>query len=119
MRLFLAFFRGLALAILVLGLLGAQAAVPVAAGDAARIDAFLLAGGSMADLCTDVGGDGLPDHATCPECQTLPLMALPMAGQKVQDAGLGPAASVTAPRQSRTVRAMLDPAHGTRAPPLA
>lgn len=88
------------------------------AGDAA-LEAYVLAGGSLADLCGDADGDGLPDHSDCPVCH-LTATAPPAGGGLVlQDAGLILIARIEAPRESRAVRAVLDPARGLRAPPLA
>ena len=99
----------------------------VATGFAHRIptvqDAFLqsyvLAGGSLADLCADIDGDGLADHGDCPACHIVASADLPDAGLTFHDADLAFVAKVISPRESRAVRVVLDPARGMRAPPLA
>jgi hypothetical protein len=83
------------------------------------IDAFILSGGSLADLCADTDGDGLPDHDDCPACHIVASADLPDAGLTIHDADLAFVAKVVAPRESRAVRVVLDSARGMRAPPLA
>jgi hypothetical protein len=83
------------------------------------IEAFLLSGGSLADLCADTNGDGLPDHGDCPACHIVASAGLPDAGLTFHEADLAFVAKVVAPRENRAVRVVLDPARGMRAPPLA
>jgi hypothetical protein len=83
------------------------------------IEAFLLSGGSLADLCADTDGDGQPDHGDCPACHIVASPDLPDADLTLHDADLAFVAKVVAPRESRAVRGVLDPALGMRAPPLA
>jgi hypothetical protein len=85
----------------------------------ASLTAYVLAGGDTADLCGDLDGDGLPDHADCPACHIAGSADLPPTGQTLRDADLAFVATVVAPRESRAVRPVLDPARGLRAPPLA
>jgi hypothetical protein len=91
----------------------------VAAPEDASLQAFLLAGGDVGDLCADTDGDGLPDHGDCPACHIMAAVDLPSATLGLRDADLVFVAAVVAPRESRAVRAVLDPARGMRAPPLA
>jgi hypothetical protein len=79
----------------------------------------LGAGGDIADLCGDLDGDGLPDHGDCPACQIAGSADLPPTTLTLRDADLAFVAQVVAPRESRAVRSVLDPARGLRAPPLA
>ena len=86
--------------------------------DAAE-QAYVLAGGDLADICGDIDGDGLPDHADCPACHIVATADLPASNLTLHDADLAFVAKVVAPRESRAVRVVLDPARGMRAPPLA
>lgn len=83
------------------------------------IEAFVLSGGSLADLCADTDGNGLPDHGDCPACHIVASADLPEADLTLRDADLAFVAKVVAPRESRALRMVLDPARGMRAPPLA
>jgi hypothetical protein len=91
--------------------------IPLAADSS--LQAFVLAGGELADLCADTDGDGLPDPGDCPACQIVASADLPKANLTFHAADLAFVASVVAPRESRAVRMVLDPARGMRAPPLA
>lgn len=88
------------------------------AGDAV-LHAYLLAGGSVAELCADTDGDGLPDHDDCPTCRLVAPATVPQVMPALRDADLVFVARVVAPRESRAVREVLDPARGTRGPPFA
>ncbi|MCU0904086.1 MAG: hypothetical protein MUE83_09455 [Tabrizicola sp.] len=83
------------------------------------LQAYVLAGGDLGDLCADEDGDGLPDHADCPACHIVASLDLPAADLTLRDADLAFVVKVVAPRESRAVRGVLDPARGMRAPPLA
>jgi hypothetical protein len=85
----------------------------------AAVEAYVLAGGDLADLCAGADVDGLPDHGDCPACHIVATAELPEASLTLHDADLVFVAKVVAPRQSRAVRMVLDPARGMRAPPLA
>lgn len=82
------------------------------------LEAYALMGGSLADLCADLNGDGIPDD-DCPVCHLTAGADLPPAMPAVKPADLAFVAQVIAPRENRAVRAVLDPARGLRAPPLA
>jgi hypothetical protein len=83
------------------------------------LQSYLLSGGDLADLCADANGDGLPDHLECPACHIVAAAGLPDAELTLQAADLVFVAKVVAPRESRALRTVLDPARGMRAPPLA
>jgi len=85
----------------------------------AFLTAYALQTGDIADLCGDLDGDGLADHADCPACRIVGSADLPPTTQTQRNADLAFVAKVIAPRESRAVRLVLDPAHGLRAPPLA
>lgn len=80
--------------------------------------AYVLAGGDLADLCGDTDGDGLSDH-DCPACHLTASTLAPDPIETPRSAELRFVAQVVAPRESRAVRHVLDPARGLRAPPFA
>lgn len=86
------------------------------ASDAA-VDAFMLAGGDLSDLCGD-GTQGSA-HRDCPACHITSASLLPDPAETVRDAELRLLVEVIAPRQSRIVHAVRDPVRGMGAPPLA
>lgn len=84
------------------------------------MQAFLRAGGDLADLCATGGDEGdRKAQADCPACRILADPLVPTLVPVRRDADLVRVAAVDAPRESRAVRPILDPAHGLRAPPLA
>lgn len=83
------------------------------------VQAYVLAGGSLADLCANPADDGLPAHMDCPACH---IVATATGGNQpdlAHAADLTMTAQRAAPRENRTARMVLDPALGLRAPPLA
>lgn len=84
----------------------------------AAIEAYLLAGGSAADFCGGSDGEGNHTNVDCPACHIAGTAMLPGGLEKVIDAELVFVAKVVAPRASKALRNILDPAHGVRAPPL-
>lgn len=83
--------------------------------DQARLSAT-LAGYDLADLCGDLpAGHG----STCPFCTLVSPPPVAGAGGLLRAADLRLVAEVVAPRESRAVRPVLDPALGMRAPPVA
>ena len=74
--------------------------------------------GGLSDICADLNGDGIPDD-DCPVCHLNGSADLPSAPPSVQKADLAFVTQVIAPRESRAIRTVLDPARGLRAPPLA
>lgn len=81
--------------------------------------AYALAGGDLADLCGDIDGDGVADRGDCPACHISANAALPENAPALRRADLIHVATVVAPRESRALRVVRDPARGKRAPPLA
>lgn len=82
--------------------------------------ALALANGlTLDDLCGK--GDGGEQHRgpDCLACQIAAGADLPPVSGDLQKLELVFLAEVTAPRESRAVARILDPAHGMRAPPLA
>jgi hypothetical protein len=111
--------RLMLLAVLTVALVATGFAHRLPSTDDAALSAYALAGGDIAELCGDLDGDGLPDHGDCPACQIAGGADLPPASPTLRNADLAFVAQVVAPRESRAVRAVLDPARGLRAPPLA
>ena len=83
------------------------------------VQAYVLAGGNLLDICGDLGSDGKATHRDCPACHIIGAAMLPDAPQSLIRVDYIYVATVIAPRESRAVRSVLDPAHGMRAPPLA
>jgi hypothetical protein len=111
--------RLLVLAALTVALVATGFAHRLPSADDAALQAFLLTGGDLADLCSDADGDGRADHDDCPACQIAGGADLPPATLRLRDADLVFVATIVAPRESRAVRRILDPSRGLRAPPLA
>lgn len=85
----------------------------------AGLEAGLLAGFALADLCGQRGEDGKTQADPCPACTLAGLAAPPGCGTMARAADLVLVAQITAPRARRSVFAVLDPAHASRAPPFA
>lgn len=81
--------------------------------------AFLLSGGSMGDLCTDMDDDSAPPADDCQACHLVGSAIVPTTDLPLLQAELAFQAKVTAPRESRALRVVRDPALGLRAPPIA
>ncbi len=84
--------------------------------DAGKL-AFLMAGGTLADVC-DEGGDAGMAGGECPACHLPAVVMVPTVDLPVLVAELAFVAKVVAPRESRAARVVRDPGHGLRAPPL-
>lgn len=80
--------------------------------------AFVLAGGQASDLCSDADMDDKPSQ-DCPACHLVGAAVIPTVDLPILTAELAFQAKVIAPRESRALRAVRDPAHGLRAPPIA
>ncbi len=101
---------------LTLGLVGFGHRAPSLTDEA--IEAYALQGITLADLCGD-DGNGMPGDGSCPACHISGSIALPPPVAIRRDAEFRFVAEVVAPRESRALRVVMDPAHGTRAPPAA
>lgn len=112
-------FGLLLVAFLTLALVATGFSHRVLSSDDVALQSYVLSGGDLADLCADANGDGLPDHMECPACHIVAAMDLPDAELSLQAADFVFVAKVVAPRESRALRTVLDPARGMRAPPLA
>ena len=106
------------LACLTLALVATGFAHRAPSSEDAAMQAYVLAGGAVTDLCGDADGDGMPDHGSCPACQITASADLPPPPALIRDAGLMLLAEITAPRASTLAARVHDPAHSSRAPPL-
>lgn len=82
--------------------------------------AYAMANGiTLADLCAgDLDGDGTRDPH-CMACQIAGTADLPPATTGLIDLELAFVARVIAPRESRAIARVRDPAHTPQAPPVA
>lgn len=113
------FQRLLLLAVIATGLAATGFAHRIPSTDDSAQQSFVLAGGALSDLCAGGVDHGPPAHGDCPACQIVGAVDLPPVMFGLRDADLAFVAAVVAPRESRAVRSVLDPARGMRAPPLA
>lgn len=114
-----AFLSGLAVVLaLTLALVATGFAHHTPTADDAAKTAFLLAGGTAADLCDDMGDD-LGGSGDCPVCHLTATAVLPAADLPLLQAALEFERVVVAPRENRAARMVRDPARGMRAPPSA
>ena len=84
--------------------------------EAAQLDVIAQMGGGVIELCSDLNGDGLPDDP-CPLCHLGSPAVVPVGAATAYRADFAILLHDMAPRASRAVRPVLDPAHGLRAPP--
>ena len=111
---------GLALlSMLVAALMVSGAAHRMPTADSVALDAFVLAGGDLADLCGEPGGKGMGGQSDCPACHGVGTAEIAAPGLVPRKAELIVEAAMTAPQESRTRRPVRDPGHAMRAPPLA
>lgn len=83
------------------------------------VEAFLLSGFAMADLCGSAGTGKTASTLPCLACTTTGPALVPTSACVVRDADMQVVAAVFAPRARQTVPAVHDPARAPRAPPLA
>ena len=83
------------------------------------LEAYLAIGGEIEGLCGLGSADQGTSPADCPLCHLVAAFSLPQATDTVRDVELRFVAEIVAPNENRSVRAVLDPGQGTRAPPLA
>jgi len=114
------FLTGLALLFLLLAsTMAPGAGHRMLSADSLALDAFVLAGGTLADICDDTGGDHGDGLTGCLACHIVGTADVPAPDPVPRTAGLIVTAAVAAPQESRAVRQALDFAHAMRAPPLA
>lgn len=114
-----AFRRLWLIALLSIALVATAFAHKIPTASDLALDAYVLAGGSMADLCGDGDGDGAMAHRDCQACSIIGTAMLPDAPQAVTRVNYAYVATIVAPRAARAIRTVLDPARAMRAPPLA
>jgi hypothetical protein len=80
--------------------------------------AFLVANGGVSDICGEVPGDG---HAApgCLACQISGTADVPPQAETLIDLEFAFQAEVIAPRESRALSRLFDPAHRPQGPPVA
>lgn len=89
------------------------------AQDNALQSAWAMAGGNWSGICGDIGGDGAPAHVKCPACQLAGSADLPPAPAESHKAAPRLLVVLVVPAPEAPVHPVLDPAHGSRAPPRA
>ncbi|MFV0514037.1 MAG: hypothetical protein ACK5MY_10475 [Jhaorihella sp.] len=82
------------------------------------VEAYVLAGGDIFNICDDPGSDDKPAHRDCPACRIAGSVLLPDAPQSMADIDFVFVATVVAPRERRAILTVLDPVRAMRAPPL-
>ena len=114
------FLAGLALLfMLVASALASGAGHRMLSADSLALEAFVQAGGTLADICDDTGGDHGLGLTGCLACHIAGFADVPAPDAVPRAAGLVVTAAVTAPQESRALRPVFDFAHAMRAPPLA
>jgi hypothetical protein len=79
--------------------------------------AYAQAGFDLADICGDGTSDGSASSGDCPVCHIVGAALPPPAGLSLHDADLIFVAKLVAPRESKALQRVRDPALGLRAPP--
>ncbi len=112
--------KGLALvALLTVALVATAFAHRLPSPQDQALQAYVASGGLMADLCTEPGEEGSHPSSDCPACQIASNLLPPMTAPALRKADLVFVATVVAPRESRALRHLPDPAHSSQSPPLA
>lgn len=106
------------LAVLTLALVATGFAHRLPSQQDSAVQAYLAAGGTLADLCADTNGNGDIGHPDCIACQIASTL-MPSSGTlTLRAADLVFVAAVVAPRESRALRHVPDPARSSQSPPL-
>lgn len=114
------FLTGLALLFTLLAsVMASGAGHPMPSADSLALDAFVQAGGTLADICDDTGGNHGSGLTGCLACHIVGFADVPAPDPEPRAAGLIVTAAVTAPQESGALRQVLDFSHAMRAPPLA
>jgi hypothetical protein len=120
MRRFRTFLTGLALVLLLFATaMASGAGYRMLSADSLALEAFVLAGGTLADICDETGGDHGDGQSGCLACPTVGTADVRAPSPVPRTAGLIVTAAVAAPQESRALRPAFDFAHAMRAPPLA
>lgn len=120
MRLTLGLRRMAALVLLALTLAATGFAHrPPSAQDTVLGSAWVMSGGNWSGICGEPGSDGQRSHVDCPACQLVGAAGLPPAPAEVRRDMPRLLALPAPPAAEAPPRPVLDPAHGSRAPPRA
>lgn len=120
MRRLRTFLSGLALLfLLVATALASGAGHRMLSADSLALEAFVQAGGTLADICDETGGDHGTGQSGCLACHIVGTADVPAPNPVPRAAGLIVTAAIAAPQESRALRPAFDFAHAMRAPPLA
>ncbi|WP_347137836.1 hypothetical protein [Paracoccus sp. SSK6] len=103
------------MALLAVALATGMAARPVPSEMDLRLDAWVMAGGSLDDLCGDHGADHKDGH--CPLCNLAAPTGLPPVTASLLDAEQRILASIVLPQIRRAAGHARDPATPKRGPP--
>ncbi|MTE00163.1 hypothetical protein GIY56_07680 [Paracoccus sp. YIM 132242] len=101
--------------LLILALATGMAARPVPSEMDLRLESWVMAGGSLDDLCGDHGGDGHKAH--CPLCSLGETTGLPTVAPSLRDADQRILARIVLPQLRRAAGHARDPAIPKRGPP--
>jgi hypothetical protein len=104
------------IAVSVIGLSSAPIATP---RDQTSMQAFVLAGGDLSQLCANTDDSDHADHQDCPACRLAITEAIATAVPDLVDLGLSPAPRIPVSAEGRVTFRVRDPALGVRGPPLA
>lgn len=85
----------------------------------AQVEAILLSGFAIADLCAPSGSGQAASAAPCLACTPPGPVLIPGVACVLRPADVRVVAAVFAPRERKTVASVHDPARAPRAPPLA
>lgn len=85
----------------------------------AQVEALLLSGFAMGDLCAPSGSDEAVSALPCLACTPSGPVLIPAVACALRPADMRVVAEVTAPRARQTVAAVHDHARAPRAPPRA
>lgn len=111
--------RMVLLAVLTLALVATGFAHRLPQADEQTVAAMAAAGATPADICGELGQTGRHADPLCQACQIASGADLPPRSGDLRPAPLLLVAEVAAPRESRRILRVLDPARSPQGPPLA
>lgn len=111
--------RMVLLAVLTLALVATGFAHRSPAADDQTLAAMAAFGATAADICGELGQTGGHADPLCQACQIVGAADLPTLAGDPMPAALVLLAEVAAPRESRRIPRVLDPARSPQGPPLA
>ncbi len=101
--------------LLILALAAGMGARPVPSGMDLRLQSWVMAGGSLDDLCGDHGAGHKDGH--CPLCNLAAPTGLPPVTPSLHDADQRILARIVLPQMRRAMGHARDPANPKRGPP--